>query len=179
MNFIDNFMYCTDCGHQVSWNANYCGSCGKAFNGASPKKDKVNGNQDQRVLVKWKNLLADLFEGRLGRMDYFLLTSFLVVSFVVFGLMTIGFSEVIPESDLFLGFLTIILMIAFALLNLSGGIRRLHDMNMSGWTILVGFIPLIGFIFSLVIIFSAGTEGTNEYGEQSDSRGFFGRIFNL
>ena len=39
-------------------------------------------------------------------------------------------------------------------------IQRSHDMGWSGWTCLLGFIPVVNFIW----IFKAGTPGENEYG---------------
>ncbi len=171
-------MYCTKCGHQVSLHANYCGSCGEAFNNKLSEKDETNDSRDQMALgtVKWWNFLANLFKGRLGRLDYFLLTW---VSFVVFFLGIGILLEIIPGAESFLGSLAVVVFVALVVLGLSGSIRRLHDMGSSGWVILIGFIPLIGFIFSLVLLFSVGTEGANKYGEQGDSRGFFGRILNL
>lgn len=40
------------------------------------------------------------------------------------------------------------------------GIKRSHDMDWSGWTILLALIPFVGLIW----VFKGGTEGTNEYG---------------
>ncbi len=50
-------------------------------------------------------------------------------------------------------------------------VRRLHDRDMSGWwylgLVVVGIIPLIGFVASiayLVIMFLPGTDGDNRFG---------------
>jgi uncharacterized membrane protein YhaH (DUF805 family) len=45
-------------------------------------------------------------------------------------------------------------------------IQRLHDLNHSGWMCLLAFIPLVGFIFALYVIFAPGTKGSNNYGLQ-------------
>jgi len=42
--------------------------------------------------------------------------------------------------------------------------RRLHDQGKSAWFMLTGFIPLIGWIFTLVWIFTPGNDYENEYG---------------
>lgn len=39
-------------------------------------------------------------------------------------------------------------------------VKRSHDMNWSGWTVLLALIPLVG----LVWLFKAGTEGANRFG---------------
>lgn len=44
-------------------------------------------------------------------------------------------------------------------------IRRLHDMNRTGWWMLAVFIPLIGgFALMIFLLFVKGTEGDNKYG---------------
>lgn len=48
--------------------------------------------------------------------------------------------------------------------NLAVSVRRLHDQDKSGWMILVGLIPLIGGIWLLILYFTEGTRGPNQYG---------------
>lgn len=43
-------------------------------------------------------------------------------------------------------------------------IRRLHDTNKSGWLLLVGFIPFIGWIVLLVFMVQDSQAGDNQYG---------------
>ena len=43
-------------------------------------------------------------------------------------------------------------------------IRRLHDIGLSGFFILLSFIPIVSFGFLLYILFKRGTEGDNGYG---------------
>ena len=47
---------------------------------------------------------------------------------------------------------------------LSMAIRRLHDTGRSGWWILIGLIPLIGFIVLLIFYLEQGNPAPNEYG---------------
>lgn len=44
-------------------------------------------------------------------------------------------------------------------------IRRMHDLNKSGWWLLISFIPYVDLVFSLYVIFAPGTRGPNRYGE--------------
>jgi uncharacterized membrane protein YhaH (DUF805 family) len=48
-------------------------------------------------------------------------------------------------------------------------IRRFHDLNLSAWWIISLFIPFIGAIMGLILIFMPGTKGDNKYGEMPDS----------
>ena len=43
-------------------------------------------------------------------------------------------------------------------------VRRLHDIDKTGWWILIGFIPIIGTIILLIFAFLPGTAGDNKYG---------------
>ena len=48
-------------------------------------------------------------------------------------------------------------------------ISRLHDMNCSGFWILLGFIPIVGIILKIFIFTASGTNGSNKFGEQPAS----------
>ena len=43
-------------------------------------------------------------------------------------------------------------------------IRRLHDIGLSGFFILLAFIPIVSLGFLLYVLFKMGTEGDNVYG---------------
>ena len=44
------------------------------------------------------------------------------------------------------------------------GVRRLHDLDKSGWWVLIALIPLIGAIILIVWYCSKGTTGDNRFG---------------
>lgn len=44
-------------------------------------------------------------------------------------------------------------------------IRRLHDLDKSGWFILLAFVPIVNIAFLIYIWFFKGTDGYNRYGE--------------
>ncbi|MFZ7306828.1 DUF805 domain-containing protein [Avibacterium avium] len=44
-------------------------------------------------------------------------------------------------------------------------VRRLHDTDRSGWWLLIGFIPVIGFIVLFIFACLDGTQGRNRFGE--------------
>ena len=45
------------------------------------------------------------------------------------------------------------------------GIRRLHDIDKSGWNTCWTFLPVVGGIYLLILFCRAGTPGPNKYGE--------------
>lgn len=49
--------------------------------------------------------------------------------------------------------------------NLAVTVRRLHDTGKSGWWIFINFVPLVGFIWLIVLLATAGQQQPNEYGQ--------------
>ncbi|MBO4530336.1 MAG: DUF805 domain-containing protein [Paludibacteraceae bacterium] len=60
----------------------------------------------------------------------------------------------------------IILIIALALVipSLAVGVRRLHDINKSGWWMLINLVPYVGSFILLYFYAKAGDKGENQYG---------------
>jgi len=59
-------------------------------------------------------------------------------------------------------------------------VRRFHDQNLSGWLVLLGFIPYVGALVILVFMCIPGTKGDNRYGpDPLDPEGVerLGRVF--
>ena len=45
-------------------------------------------------------------------------------------------------------------------------IRRLHDLDKSGWLSLLFIVPLVNLVMFFYLLFAPGTKGENEYGKQ-------------
>lgn len=127
------------------------------------------------VLIKYVG-----FSGRARRSEYWWFALFTnVVVLVVFGcamfvdLITTS-AEAGATTDataLATGGATLIglviaglLLLAMALPHLAVSIRRLHDMNRSGWFYLINFVPFVGGIILLVVMCEDSTRGPNRYG---------------
>jgi uncharacterized membrane protein YhaH (DUF805 family) len=54
--------------------------------------------------------------------------------------------------------------LALLLPNLSVAIRRLHDTDHTGWWVLIGLIPIIGFIVLLIFYLRQSDPSVNQYG---------------
>lgn len=96
------------------------------------------------------------FSGRARRSEYwyFVLCNFLIS--IVLGI--IGYV-------LGLSFISNIYGLALLLPSLAVSVRRLHDVNKSGWFLLISLIPLIGTIWLIVVLATEGNRGSNQYGE--------------
>jgi len=62
------------------------------------------------------------------------------------------------------GLLSGLYSLAVLIPTLAVTVRRLHDVDRSGWWIFINLIPLIGFIVLLVFAVTDGTPGSNRYG---------------
>ncbi len=105
------------------------------------------------------------FTGRARRSEYwyFVLTNFLIqlpfliLAFVFFAVEKFEFGFI---------FYGLLMLYALALIipSLAVAVRRLHDVGKSGWFYFVAFIPLVGAIWLLVLFFTEGDKGNNQYG---------------
>lgn len=57
-----------------------------------------------------------------------------------------------------------LLTVALLLPNLAVTVRRLHDTGRSGWRVLLGLIPIVGFILLLVWTLQDSNPGSNRFG---------------
>lgn len=123
-------------------------------------------------------------KGRFGRLSFLawlFISSVLVyvaiaIVAVVFGVSTSSLGQ--AESGAFGGISAIALLI-FAVLYVAliyflfvFTIRRLHDLNKTGWLSLLIIVPLVNIFFSLYILFAKGTQGPNNYGPRRVTLGW-------
>lgn len=98
------------------------------------------------------------FQGRAMRPEYwwFVLFTFLV---------HLGLSVIAMVA---LGMLAMVLKLLFSLAvllpSIAVGARRLHDIDRTGWWLLIGLVPVIGWIVLIVWFCTPGTRGANRFG---------------
>ena len=96
------------------------------------------------------------FDGRAGRPAFWW--------WVLFGFL-VGVAANIIDSAIFdTTILSFIVSVGLFLPGLSVAIRRLHDTNRTGWWVLIGLIPIIGFIVLLIFYLQDSDAGENQYG---------------
>ena len=103
-------------------------------------------------------------KGRLRRRDYLIRT------------LLIGLPPAILEMalkstlDPALMFFADLIVFASGVLIAIQAVKRLHDINRSGWYWLLFLIPLVNIFFGLYLLFKDGTHGQNKYGEDPKGR---------
>jgi uncharacterized membrane protein YhaH (DUF805 family) len=62
------------------------------------------------------------------------------------------------------GPLGVIVSLGLFLPGLAAGARRLHDGGRSGWWLLIGLLPILGWIVLLIFYLNRGEDGPNRFG---------------
>ena len=134
----------------------------------APKADVSMAGSQETYQPKFLSL-----SGRIGRMRYFVYAAGLTLLFylvmgiaaalVIPGIMSAGQSA-IGVGAVIIGLIVMVGLIA--LMGMSWGymVRRLNDINASGWLSLLMLVPIANLVLGLVMLFKRGSEGRNQYG---------------
>ena len=105
------------------------------------------------------------FSGRARRAEYwyFILGNFvLIIAFYILAI--VGVSNENIGLSILGNVIYLVIALGLFILGLAVAVRRLHDINKSGWYYFIVLIPLIGAIVLLVWFFTDGDRFTNNYG---------------
>jgi uncharacterized membrane protein YhaH (DUF805 family) len=113
------------------------------------------------------------FSGRADRQQYWMFFLFNVIFAIVASILdrVLGLSFHMNGISLGYGWIYLLYALFVLIPGLSAGVRRLHDIDKSGWMLLVVLIPLAGAIWILVLLCTEGTRGANKYGEPRSAVG--------
>ena len=98
------------------------------------------------------------FDGRASRTSFWWWVLFVIIVSIVANIIDLAIDAPVISTIVGLGLL---------LPGLSKAIRRLHDTGRTGWWILIGLIPLIGFIVLLIFYLEKSEPTENQYGPPS------------
>ncbi|WP_300526801.1 DUF805 domain-containing protein [Maricaulis sp.] len=99
------------------------------------------------------------FQGRARRSEYWFWVLFTFIASVALTFLDMAMMGV--ES---FGVFSPLFSLAVILPSIAVAVRRLHDSGKSGWWILIGLIPLVGFIVLIIFYVSDSAPGSNQYG---------------
>ncbi|WP_327382216.1 DUF805 domain-containing protein [Streptomyces sp. NBC_01207] len=97
-----------------------------------------------------------VFSGRARRQEYWMFFLFNLAAAIILLIL----DGVLGTSPL----LYSLYLLAILLPALGVTIRRLHDTGKSGWWIFIVLVPVVGFIWFIVLLATAGQTQPNEYG---------------
>lgn len=113
------------------------------------------------------------FSGRARRSEYWYFALFTFLAGIVTNILDsiVGTDYDGATSG---GLLNTLVSLALFLPGLAAGVRRLHDTDRSGWWILIGLIPIVGWIL-IIVWFCTDSKPDNKYGPNpKGSTGFAG-----
>ena len=103
-----------------------------------------------------------VFSGRSRRKEYWYFVLFNIIVGIVLAAIDALLGTFSSSSNI--GLLSGIYSLAVLIPTLALTVRRLHDVDRTGWWILIGLVPLIGGIVLLVFALLDGTPSSNQYG---------------
>ena len=108
------------------------------------------------------------FKTRSRRSEYWYFSLFLLLLGIATGLVD---QLVFSTETTDIGPLNGIASLATLIPSFAVSVRRLHDIERSGWFLLLALIPIIGWIILLYWMCQPGTPGQNQFGEDPMGEG--------
>lgn len=100
--------------------------------------------------------MKSFYSGRIGRLHYFLILLLSALGYYLLGLDTQHFTGLrLIEAVVFSAFILIFILPLH--------VRRLHDLNFTGWFVLLIAIPFLNIGVMLFLLLMPGTKGRNSY----------------
>ena len=175
--------FCPNCGTKIEPGEKFCPSCGRpseerpmenaqAQMSAQPVQSSQSYQAGPRIQTQPPKSKMDMikqdyfsFEGRLNRKPY-IIRSFIIFAamFILFVLSYILFGNEYGYSSTPEDICDTLVVLAAIVANLSISVRRLHDLNKTGWLFLLTFVPVLNVALEIYMLFVKGTEGPNQYG---------------
>jgi uncharacterized membrane protein YhaH (DUF805 family) len=160
MNGNPNMVFCSGCGRSLHMTAVTCPQCGApqgpiGLPGQGDGIPRTFARSISLCLSKYAN-----FQGRAPRPEYWWFILFVALVNACFSALAAGLAS---DGVRLVGGLV---ALAFSVPSMAVGVRRLHDVDRSGWWLLIGLVPLIGFVL-LVWACSRGTRGDNRFGPEN------------
>jgi len=111
----------------------------------------------------WNN-----FNGRANRAEYWYFTLFYFIISIILSVVDFSILGYDPMDATSMGVLSGLFNIVCIIPSLAVTVRRLHDVNKSGWNMLWS-LTIIGVFYVLYLEIIKGNEGDNHYGAPSNA----------
>ncbi|MEN9867732.1 MAG: hypothetical protein RL748_3322 [Pseudomonadota bacterium] len=109
--------------------------------------------------------------GRIGRVRYISfsvvlhLASYLIAA-ILFSILAAMSRSMSDSPSLVIGAVVLLFWLPMIAITVILSIRRLNDLDQSGWLSLLNFVPLINLLFWLFLLVASGTKGSNRFGPE-------------
>ena len=154
----EGMIFCRACGGSLHSSAPLCPHCG------APQMPAGGGDGIERTFgasIAMCFSKFGTFAGRAPRAEYWWFSLFCWIINVVLNIIEAG-----SRTGAFT-VISALFGLAIIIPNLAVSVRRLHDLDRTGWWLLLWLLPVIGWIIMLVWMCSRGTRGPNRYGPEN------------
>ena len=110
-----------------------------------------------------------VFSGRSRRKEYWYFVLFSVIVSLVLSAIDALLGTFSSSTNV--GLLSGIYALAIIVPSIAVSVRRLHDIDRTGWWVLISLVPVIGFLVLLVFAVLDGTPGENRFGPNPKASG--------
>ena len=109
------------------------------------------------------------FKGRANRSEFWYFTLFYFIFLTITYFIDVSFLGWDPMDPTSIGVLSAAYYLVTLIPSFSVTIRRLHDINKSGWNLLWMLIPLLGAVYIIILNILKGPDYDNKYGATSNA----------
>jgi len=103
------------------------------------------------------------FKGRARRKEYWMFILFNFIASCIAAIIDKILGTALTAGSMY-GWVYLLYCLAVFIPSLAVFVRRLHDVGKSGFWIFIALIPIVGAIWLLVLLCTAGDSGSNKYG---------------
>lgn len=169
-------MFCPECGADLEENANFCRHCGYDLAKEKQETKKLMENVrdideggSTRIIGEFIELVKSTtkWSGRFDRRQYVIVfVGMFLICPIIIGVL-LGIASVVIEPvmiepwgfmDLLFSVGAMVWVVVATIVYFGAGVRRFHDLDLSGWYCLLLLIPLIWFFTFLYLVFKPGKE---------------------
>lgn len=105
------------------------------------------------------------FQGRAPRSEYWWFFLFVIIADIAISILAAILGAVLGDTGAMIGSLiSIVFALAIIVPALAVTVRRLHDLDRSGWWIFISLVPIIGPILLIIWYCTKGSVGQNRFG---------------
>jgi len=157
-------IYCRSCGARISAQAPLCPQCGAPQGNVRMAQmgDGIPRTFSNSVRICLRKYA--IFRGRAPRAEYWYFTLFSILVGISVGIVV---AAVYSLFDFKLFIVSVFVTLFLLLPGIAVQVRRLHDIDRSGWWYLLFLLPLIGQIIILIWDCTPGTRGDNRFGPEN------------
>jgi uncharacterized membrane protein YhaH (DUF805 family) len=149
---VSGMVFCRGCGGEIHSTAPLCPKCGAPQ--LLDQADRRNNGFGGSIALCFNRYVQ--FSGRAPRAEYWY--------FVLFTELIGGGAGLVDAVWLGGPIFSTIVDLAVFLPALSVSVRRLHDLDRSGWWCSLILVPVVGWVILFIWSVSRGTRGTNSFG---------------